>query len=83
MSLLIQTTPLDTFTKKCQDFLDNPTASAAMELDDARVALRRYINTVKEIPELSAPLFDMGAMIREREMEKIQEVLNLVVEKIK
>jgi hypothetical protein len=54
-----------------------------MAFDDARVALRRYVNVQLEDNNLSAKLVDLGHLIRDRKMDEIAKYFSLIIAQVK
>jgi hypothetical protein len=82
MSLLNSPSPITLFKDAGTSFLNNPGASNAMAFDDARVALRRYVSLQLEDVSLSAQLFDLGYLIRDRKMEEIATQFSQIIDRV-
>ncbi len=83
MSLLNSPSPVTLFRESGENFLNNPSASNAMAFDDARVALRRYVNVQLEDNNLSAKLVDLGHLIRDSKMDEIEKYFSLIIAQVK
>ncbi len=80
MSLLKNNLSVDQFVKAGTVFLEQPSLTNAMAFDDARVALRDYVNVELKDVEISSLLVDLGMMIRQHETEQIELTFNQIVQ---